>query len=438
MGVLNQAMDQLSSLKILIIDDSPEDRSVLIRYINKGFGKHHSDLRPDIYECSLVKDAQEQLRLNDFDCIIIDYYLPDMNGLAAIKEIRQEFGSLIGIICLTGSGNEAVAASAFRSGANDYISKGDINPDAVYGALSKTLNDLVEVRRKQERQKDLELKNVQLSEAKMLLEERQRELIRMQLQTSIDMMDIERENTRRGLELEAAKRLQLSMLPVEPPKHKHVDMSMYLQTYSEVGGDYYDYLTNEDGEITLIVGDATGHGVLAGTVVAVAKSFFHTFGPYLALPDLLRQMSEGIRGLKVRNLYMGITLIRIKGDQVKIVSSGMPPIIHFDRNDQSIEQLEFKGPFLGSSLEWDYQELQLTVKKGDGFVILSDGLIELFNNDGEPLGIEPIESCIHESMHESCKGLIENLIALKLNWSEEKEINDDITIVSLCFNEDPL
>ncbi len=250
------------------------------------------------------------------------------------------------------------------------------------------------------------------------------------------MMDVERENPRRGLELEAARRLQTSMLPTSPPDLANLDTAMYLQTYAEVGGDYYDYLINDDGEITMIVGDATGHGVMAGTVVAVAKSFFHTFGPYLALPDLLKQMSEGIKGLKVRNLYMGLTLIRIKDNQVKMTSSGMPPILYFKRKHQSVEQFEFKGPFLGSNIEWNYAEKEFTVENGDGFVILSDGLIELFNEEGEALGLDPVIESVRDSMNMSSRSVIENLLALKLSWTEDKEINDDITIVSFCFDDE--
>lgn len=46
---------------------------------------------------------------------------------------------------------------------------------------------------------------------------------------------------------------------------------------TEVGGDYYDFHLADDGTLTVAVGDATGHGLKAGTFVTAMKSLFRTF-----------------------------------------------------------------------------------------------------------------------------------------------------------------
>lgn len=68
------------------------------------------------------------------------------------------------------------------------------------------------------------------------------------------------ENDRKAHELEEARKLQLSMLPTRLPAHPHYAVAARMQTATEVGGDYYDFILGEDGSLTVAMGDATGHG----------------------------------------------------------------------------------------------------------------------------------------------------------------------------------
>jgi ligand-binding sensor domain-containing protein len=82
------------------------------------------------------------------------------------------------------------------------------------------------------------------------------------------------ENDRKTKELEEARQLQLSMLPKELPKLPHLDIAVYMKTATEVGGDYYDFHLHIDGTLTVILGDATGHGMMSGMMVSIMKSLF--------------------------------------------------------------------------------------------------------------------------------------------------------------------
>ena len=86
------------------------------------------------------------------------------------------------------------------------------------------------------------------------------------------------ENERKTHELEEARKLQLSMLPERLPEIQNLDIAVYMKTATEVGGDYYDFYLAEDGTLTVAIGDATGHGMQAGTMVASAKSLFRALG----------------------------------------------------------------------------------------------------------------------------------------------------------------
>ena len=85
---------------------------------------------------------------------------------------------------------------------------------------------------------------------------------------------LEIENERKTKELEEAKQLQLSMLPKSLPNLPHLDIAVYMKTATEVGGDYYDFHVHPDGTLTVILGDATGHGMMSGMMVSIMKSLF--------------------------------------------------------------------------------------------------------------------------------------------------------------------
>jgi len=85
---------------------------------------------------------------------------------------------------------------------------------------------------------------------------------------------LEAENARKTHELEEARQLQVSMLPKELPQLAYLEIGVFMKTATEVGGDYYDFHLADNGTLTVAVGDATGHGMKAGTMVSVIKSLF--------------------------------------------------------------------------------------------------------------------------------------------------------------------
>ena len=76
-------------------------------------------------------------------------------------------------------------------------------------------------------------------------------------------------------ELEEAYQLQLSMLPKQVPQLANVEIGWAMKTATEVGGDYYDYRVDGD-RLILVLGNATGHGMQAGTLVTATKSLFQS------------------------------------------------------------------------------------------------------------------------------------------------------------------
>jgi CheY-like chemotaxis protein len=102
-----------NKILLLLVDDNEIDRMVFIKLLEIT----DSEIR----EAENGQEALNFLRKECFDCVILDYRLPDFDGLTLIKEIRKEF--TIPIIVTTGFGDELLAVEMMKNGAQDYIPK---------------------------------------------------------------------------------------------------------------------------------------------------------------------------------------------------------------------------------------------------------------------------------------------------------------------------
>ncbi|MDZ7625805.1 MAG: triple tyrosine motif-containing protein [Ignavibacteriaceae bacterium] len=116
------------------------------------------------------------------------------------------------------------------------------------------------------------------------------------------------ENERKTKELDEARQLQLSMLPKALPNLPHLDIAVFMKTATEVGGDYYDFHVHMDGTLTVILGDATGHGMMSGMMVSIMKSLFMSDRTNKELKPFFENANEAIKDMQLGRLMMGLTL----------------------------------------------------------------------------------------------------------------------------------
>ncbi|MEJ2053055.1 MAG: SpoIIE family protein phosphatase [Calditrichaceae bacterium] len=239
------------------------------------------------------------------------------------------------------------------------------------------------------------------------------------------------EHDRKTKELEEARQLQLSMLPKELPKLPNLDIAVYMQTATEVGGDYYDFHVDEDGTLTIVVGDATGHGMKAGTVVTASKSLFNS---HAQNPDILFTFKEITRSLKMMDLHllsMCMTLMKIKNNKVQLSAAGMPPVLLYRQTTGKVEEMLLKGMPLGTFQEYEYQLQETTIQPGDTILFMSDGLPELFNDSKEMFGYEKIHDLFKSSGHLPVDKIIDTLKNAGSDWTNGADPQDDVTFVAV-------
>ncbi|MEE9169375.1 MAG: SpoIIE family protein phosphatase [bacterium] len=242
---------------------------------------------------------------------------------------------------------------------------------------------------------------------------------------------LEAENARKTQELEEARQLQLSMLPKELPQLPHLEIAVFMKTATEVGGDYYDFHLADNGTLTVAIGDATGHGMKAGTMVASMKSLFGTYDESSDIPRFFNKCSNIIKRMKLGNLYMAMLLVRISGHKMIASDAGMPPILIYRSKTGTIEEMVIKGMPLGGPASFPYKQRETSLAPGDTVLLMSDGFPELFNDKDEMLDYPRIKEIFKETAERSADEIIAHLNEAGEKWSNGRPQDDDITFVVL-------
>jgi signal transduction histidine kinase len=194
-----------SRLRILIVDDSSEDRELYRRLLGQDPENGYELLETDLGEEGL-RLAQEE----DPDCLLLDYRLPDMDGLEFLSRLQRP----LPVIVLTGQGNESVAVQAMKGGAQDYLLKGSITRQELRRAVQNAVEKVALRFEVEERTAEVARANEALQrmygEQEELVRERTAELSRAneELKREIRVRQWAEEERARLLVLEQAARKQ--------------------------------------------------------------------------------------------------------------------------------------------------------------------------------------------------------------------------------------
>jgi DNA-binding response OmpR family regulator len=116
-------------LRILVVEDTPGDIFLIKFYLE--------ELDPDFYEIDSVHnlaEAHKKLSYDNFDVVLLDFHLPDSEGMVTLTSSVEKFPNQIFIV-LTGLSDEKIGYEAIKNGAHDYLVKGRID--------SKTLDSSI-------------------------------------------------------------------------------------------------------------------------------------------------------------------------------------------------------------------------------------------------------------------------------------------------------
>jgi serine phosphatase RsbU (regulator of sigma subunit) len=298
----------------------------------------------------------------------------------------------------------------------------------IYGVLFLSICISIDLSRTIARtNKNLEHQLIQVKELSRKTLEQERNA----KEKEISLKVLEADNKRKTLELEEARALQLSMLPKDIPRLPHLDIEAYMKTATEVGGDYYDFKITSDDRLLIALGDATGHGMKAGTMVGITKGLFSSLDEISDLIKFFNRSTNVIRRMNLGNLYMALLLAVIEDHRLTLASAGMPPVLIFRHQSKEIEIIELKGMPLGAHVDFPYQQKVIQIHTGDTVFMMSDGLPELFNEQKEIFDYGQVAEIFRETAEKSPKEIINHLEKSAKSWQKSQPQNDDITFIVL-------
>lgn len=119
-------------LRMLVVDDDELDRLAVRRCLQQST----LDVRPRLV--SSAGEALEEAATGDYDCILLDYYLPGEDSLAALRRL-QEVAPATPVVIFTGRGDEDIAVELMKAGAADYLPKASLTPERLETAVRHAL-----------------------------------------------------------------------------------------------------------------------------------------------------------------------------------------------------------------------------------------------------------------------------------------------------------
>ena len=275
------------------------------------------------------------------------------------------------------------------------------------------------------RELELRLDEVEELSARALAQERRA------LREEAERHVLETERERRQSELDAARRLQLAMLPQSVPSIGGIDVAFRMVTATEVGGDYVDVRPNGNGQALLAVGDATSHGLQAGMVVAVAKSLFQGVNPDETPADVLHRIGQGLQSLSERHASMAMVVIAVSDDHLEVASAGMPPLLVRRGTSGSVEEVLLPGVPLGTLPNPTYPVQKIPFVSGDTVLVISDGVVETLDSDDEPFGYQRVAARLARTAGATAEEVVAEVLDAVIEFAGDVPLQDDVTVLGM-------
>ncbi len=252
------------------------------------------------------------------------------------------------------------------------------------------------------------------------------------LEVSTQQM-VEKEKLTRELEL--AGEIQMELLPSQVPQVKGLDIAASLVSAEEVGGDCYDFLMLEDGNMIFYIGDVTGHGVPAGLVSAINNALVPAFMEhYQTTQELITHLNRILKAKTRSNVFMTMVMAHwyVNESKIGFTQAGHDPIVHFKASDKTISELSTGGMALGMVpdiapiVKTDFVQMEM----GDIAVLYTDGIPEAWQTDTESYGMDRFkESIIKNSQLTTAQEIHDGLIKDVRDFMGDFPQADDITLI---------
>ncbi len=234
-------------------------------------------------------------------------------------------------------------------------------------------------------------------------------------------------------ELEVARQLQSDLLPKEAPDLPGYDFAHSYRTANEVGGDYYDFQQLPDGRLAILMGDASGHGIAAGLLMAIANATLKTAIDVDPEPlPVATLLNNALYRTGDRRAFMTLFygVLEPATGRLDFVLAGHPfPLVR--RAGGTTEELGSGGLPLGLRREVELQALTVTLGPDDVLLLYTDGLPEAIDGpDGDAFGFDRLKRLLSTA---GSPAVLHDRILIDFDRHVANEpLADDLTLVVLA------
>jgi sigma-B regulation protein RsbU (phosphoserine phosphatase) len=381
--------------RILIIDDDPA--------IAEAMSIRLSDAGYEVFSAPDGTSGLAAARELHPDVILLDVSMPDIDGRQVLRTVRQtRSASDLPIIMATSKSESEDVVEALKLGANDYVTK----PLDFPIALARVNTHF-------------------------------------QLKRATD--ELSAAHARMKRDLEAAARVQQTLLPDELPETDRAKFAWAYRPCDELAGDSLNVFRINDRLIGLYVLDVSGHGVPAALLsVTVTRSLSRHGGEFSLVTtsgSTTQETSPAEVASRLNALYPMISngghyftlmygILDTATREFRFVCAGHPgPILaHPEEPDQ---HLQVPALPVGIMDEAAYEDTLLELQPGDRLYVHSDGLNEERNPAGEEFGYERLLEAIADGKDMSLEDSIDSVVEKVVAWRGDDHLKDDVSILAM-------
>lgn len=263
---------------------------------------------------------------------------------------------------------------------------------------------------------------VELSKARDLLRREKQQLERVVQQTED--------------ELRIARQVQQNLFPSEPPRLAGFDIWGASQPAEWAGGDYFDYIPLSDQNLLLVVADVSGHGVGPALLMAETRVLLRSLAASCDAPsDLLEHANRFLAADVESGRFVTMFLARICPRQRTFTFAGAGHNAYLMSAQGEVETLPASCPPLGAAARLVPEASPAAaLHPGQILVLVTDGVLETENPQGEHFGTSGLSSVLSTHQHRAAREVGEELLRAARHFAEGAPQEDDYTIVVVKVN----
>lgn len=231
-------------------------------------------------------------------------------------------------------------------------------------------------------------------------------------------------------EIQVAANMQQTLLRTKKPEIEGVDIGAVSVPYHQMNGDYYHFITGEDGTLGVAIADVIGKGVPAALSMSMIKYAMDSFYDELMSPSaILRNLNSVVERNVASNMFITMFYGQLFPDlgTLRFASAGHEPGYVYRAETDTFEEIEAKGLVLGVLKNTHYKQYELTLGEHDMIVLLTDGVTECKRGD-RFIKHEEVIDIIREYKHLPAQEHVDKVYE-HLNMMEDLELKDDFTLI---------